>query len=106
MSDSLRPYLNLSPGLVQTAAATARAGQNRNDSLITVHPFTIHTGTAAGEAALGKISPMYRVIVVLRDVEGQTYEEIAETTGLALGTVKSRLHKGRAILQKILERYR
>ena len=58
------------------------------------------------EAALEKLSPLYRPIVVLRDVEGFTYEEIAETTELPLGTVKSRLHKGRAILQKMLERYR
>jgi RNA polymerase sigma-70 factor (ECF subfamily) len=57
------------------------------------------------ERALGKLAPMYRTVVVLRDVEGLTYEEIAFQTGLALGTVKSRLHAGRAALRRMLEQY-
>jgi RNA polymerase sigma-70 factor (ECF subfamily) len=40
--------------------------------------------------------------VVLSDVQGLSYEEIAETTGIALGTVKSRLSRARARLRDIL----
>jgi RNA polymerase sigma-70 factor (ECF subfamily) len=57
------------------------------------------------DRALADLAPMYRSVVVLRDVEGLTYEEISLETGLALGTVKSRLHAGRAGLRKILEDY-
>jgi len=57
------------------------------------------------ERGLAKLAPQYRTMVVLRDVEGLSYEEISMHTGLALGTVKSRLHAGRAALRKILEGY-
>jgi RNA polymerase sigma-70 factor (ECF subfamily) len=43
-----------------------------------------------------------RVVVVLSDVQGMPYEEIAEATGVALGTVKSRLSRGRASLRDFL----
>lgn len=43
-----------------------------------------------------------RVVVVLRDIEGMAYEEIAEDLKLPLGTIKSRLHKGRTRLQRAL----
>ena len=58
------------------------------------------------EAALGGLNPAYRTVIVLRDVEGLAYDEIASMTRLPLGTVKSRLHKGRAMLQRILGQYR
>lgn len=44
-----------------------------------------------------------RAVVVLRDIEGMAYETLAETLGLPLGTVKSRLHKGRLKLQQQLQ---
>ena len=46
-----------------------------------------------------------RIVVVLRDVEGLTYEEIAEALGLELGTVRSRLHRARLDLKSKLERF-
>jgi RNA polymerase sigma-70 factor (ECF subfamily) len=48
--------------------------------------------------AIGRLSPKYRTVVVLRDVEGLSYEEVAEAAGLNLGTVKSRLARGRKAL--------
>ena len=57
------------------------------------------------EAAIRKLPEPYRVVVVLRDVEGQSYQEVVERTGLPLGTVKSRLHTARAILHKELGKY-
>ncbi|MDB5106690.1 MAG: polymerase, sigma-24 subunit, subfamily, partial [Fibrobacteres bacterium] len=54
------------------------------------------------EEAIGRLPEEQRVLVVLRDVEGRSYEEIAETTGLNPGTVKSRLNRGRRQLQEWL----
>jgi RNA polymerase sigma-70 factor (ECF subfamily) len=53
--------------------------------------------------ALLKVSPAYREVVVLRDIQDLSYEEIAEITGLNVGTVKSRINRGRAQLQKMLK---
>jgi len=46
----------------------------------------------------------YRDVVVLREMEGLSYSEIAEVTGTAIGTVMSRLSRGRAELRKVLTR--
>ncbi len=53
--------------------------------------------------ALQKVSNAYREVVILRDIQELSYEEIAEITGLAVGTVKSRINRGRAQLQKMLK---
>ena len=47
----------------------------------------------------------FRIVVVLSFLEGFSYQEIAEITGLQIGTVKSRLHRGRKLLQKSLFDY-
>ncbi len=53
--------------------------------------------------ALLKVKPVYREVVILRDVQGFAYEEIAEMTGMSIGTVKSRINRGRTHLQKLLK---
>ena len=55
------------------------------------------------QKALLKIKPVYREVVILRDIQDLSYEEISEITGLAIGTVKSRINRGRAYLQKLLK---
>ena len=55
------------------------------------------------ESALQKVSPNYRAAVVLREVEGLSYEEISEVLDVSLGTVKSRILRGRESLRKHLE---
>ena len=55
------------------------------------------------EQALHQVPEPYRTTLILRDVEGFVYEEVAEMQGVNLGTVKSRLVRGRAILRKLLE---
>jgi len=61
------------------------------------------------EAALGRaiaeLPEDRRIVVVLRDVEGLSYEEIAQVLELTLGTVRSRLHRARADLKEKLERF-
>jgi RNA polymerase sigma-70 factor, ECF subfamily len=54
------------------------------------------------EAQLRVVSEPFRTVVVLRDIEGFTYEEIAEILNINLGTVKSRLLRGRARLKTLL----
>jgi RNA polymerase sigma-70 factor (ECF subfamily) len=54
------------------------------------------------EAALGQVPEVFRTVVILREIEGFTYEEIAEILGVNLGTVKSRLTRGRAALREVL----
>jgi RNA polymerase sigma-70 factor (ECF subfamily) len=54
------------------------------------------------EAALEKINPIFREAVVLRDISDLSYEEIAEILGVSLGTVKSRILRGREALREEL----
>jgi RNA polymerase sigma-70 factor (ECF subfamily) len=54
------------------------------------------------EAALRQIPEAFRTVVILREIEGFAYEEIAEIVNVNLGTVKSRLTRGRSALRTIL----
>ncbi len=54
------------------------------------------------QAALDALPPDFRAAVVLCDIEGLSYEEIAATLGVKLGTVRSRIHRGRAQLRAAL----
>jgi RNA polymerase sigma-70 factor, ECF subfamily len=49
--------------------------------------------------AIGQLNEEHRAVVVLRDIQGLAYEEIAESLGVALGTVKSRLNRARMALR-------
>lgn len=55
--------------------------------------------------AIAALPEKYRAPIVLRDVEGRTYEEIAEILELGLGTTKSRISRGRKHLREKLEKY-
>jgi RNA polymerase sigma-70 factor (ECF subfamily) len=57
------------------------------------------------QKAIWKLSSQHRSIIVLRDIEGFSYGEIAEILGISIGTVKSRLARARADLKKCLMRY-
>jgi len=54
------------------------------------------------EAALSQVPEPFRTTLILRDIEGFVYEEVAEMQGVNLGTVKSRLVRGRAYLKAVL----
>ena len=54
------------------------------------------------EWALNQVPEPYRTTLILRDVEGFVYEDVAEMQGVNLGTVKSRLVRGRAMLRNLL----
>lgn len=61
-----------------------------------------HERMRAVETALAQVKESFRVAVVLRDIEGLSYEEIAEILQVSLGTVKSRILRGREALKQKL----
>jgi RNA polymerase sigma-70 factor (ECF subfamily) len=68
-------------------------------------PFdaAVHSETRARvEFALSQVPEPFRTTLILRDIEGFVYEEVAEMQGVNLGTVKSRLVRGRAYLKAVL----
>ncbi len=56
-------------------------------------------------AAFDRLPEEYKIVVLLSDVEGLSYKEIAEIIDHPIGTVMSRLHRGRKLLQKSLNKY-
>lgn len=81
-----------------------------NAALIDRHksPFETvadHEVQARVECELRKVAEPYRTAVVLRDIEDLSYEQIAEITQVSLGTVKSRITRGRDALKKRLAEY-
>ncbi|MDQ8164844.1 MAG: sigma-70 family RNA polymerase sigma factor [Gemmatimonadota bacterium] len=61
---------------------------------------------SAIERAIGQLRPEYRACIVLRHVEGRSYEEIAATLDLPLGTVKTYIHRARIQLRELLDHVR
>jgi RNA polymerase sigma-70 factor (ECF subfamily) len=57
------------------------------------------------EKAIGELPDLYRTVIVLRDIEGFTNEEVAETLGISVGAVKTRLHRARLALRDKISDY-
>ena len=82
----------------QTVGATlAESSENPEQQTLA------HEREVALRSALQKLGRAYRETVILRDIEGFTYEEIATTLAINVGTVKSRLARGRQELRQKLE---
>lgn len=56
-------------------------------------------------SALNSLQDDYKTVVILCDLEGLSYEEISEFLNCPIGTVRSRLHRGRKILERYLKKY-
>jgi RNA polymerase sigma-70 factor (ECF subfamily) len=57
------------------------------------------------KAAMAQLSEEFRIVIILADIEGFSYKEIADMIDRPIGTVMSRLFRGRRILQRVLEKY-
>jgi RNA polymerase sigma-70 factor (ECF subfamily) len=55
--------------------------------------------------AIAALPEKYRVPILLRDIEGLSYDEVADIMGLGLGTTKSRISRARALLKEKLQHY-
>ncbi|NJK40331.1 MAG: sigma-70 family RNA polymerase sigma factor [Acaryochloridaceae cyanobacterium SU_2_1] len=94
---SLDARISLDDGDVSWEVASADPGPE--DSLAT---FEFHHQL---RAAIAELPEAFRTTIVLREIEGLAYEEIAERTGVSLGTVKSRIARARLRLQAELQNY-
>ncbi len=97
----------------QRVALSLHAGRNGQGG---IDPLDGSEGNQPGEAlekaelercvqdALNRLSPEHRAVLVLKEMEGLKYEDIAEILQVPVGTVRSRLHRARMELRDILER--
>lgn len=76
-----------------------------NDGYLTDRQVFDELVGAEVEEALAKVPEDFRLTVILSDIEGMSYQEIADVTEVPIGTVRSRLARGRALLRKYLETY-
>jgi len=83
---------------IDPAATTAPAGGEAPDESMSHGELRVKI-----EAALGKLSGEHREVVLLKDVQGLSYKEIADVMGTSLGTVMSRLFYARQKLQALLK---
>jgi RNA polymerase sigma-70 factor, ECF subfamily len=79
------------------------AGTPRHDPIAAMHERELSAGM---ERALARLTPEQRSVILLADVEDYSYQDIANVIGCSIGTVRSRLHRARAQLRKLLERER
>jgi RNA polymerase sigma-70 factor (ECF subfamily) len=93
-----------SGGEDQASGLVDRIAQDRSAA----RPLDTIEGRERGEqvlAALGRLDPEYRAVLVMRDVEGFDYQQMADVLGLPLGTLKSRLFRARLALRDELKPY-
>ena len=87
----------------KTVAALHRSGSHNLEADSPAHHLIRTEEYRRIIEAIDALEDSYRVVVVLRDIDGLDYHEIAEVTGLAAGTVKSRLHRARLMLRDKLK---
>jgi len=97
----------------QKAALSLHAGRNGQGA---IDPLDSSESNQPGHAlekaeqenrvqqALNRLSPEHRAVLILKEMEGQRYEDIADILQVPVGTIRSRLHRARMELREILER--
>ncbi|MDH4099148.1 MAG: sigma-70 family RNA polymerase sigma factor [Nitrospirota bacterium] len=108
--DHLRGRKNLpTDSLTHTDDEGEDSGEERHESDTIHHPDRILESAelrAEMQRALDQLSPDHRAVIILREVEGLSYSDIAETMGCTTGTVMSRLFYARKKLQEMLKGHR
>jgi RNA polymerase sigma-70 factor (ECF subfamily) len=120
-ADKYRPIAPLSSWIYAIASNLAKTELKKRKRMPIVSfedlPPAAEVGTPSGELsdtglsanlrqALDKLSPRYRIPVLLKDIEGYSQEEIARIIKRPVGTVKARISRGRNMLKKSLEKAR
>jgi RNA polymerase sigma-70 factor, ECF subfamily len=95
--------------VISLEEAFAEGGGQSADDIASEEPTAEERLIGAAERdyvlrALAELPPAFREVLVLREIEGLAYREIAEVTGAPVGTVMSRLSRGRGELRKVLTR--
>jgi RNA polymerase sigma-70 factor (ECF subfamily) len=97
---------SIEPNLDESGSNDSGANDSLVDHAESPFDMAVHEEVRARvEEELRQVSEPYRTTVILRDLEEMSYEEIAEITDVSLGTVKSRLTRGREALRKRLTGY-
>jgi len=92
---------------VRTAIDWLHQKDKQKDLLASADPMTVDSGHSSDlrmdlEQALAALSPEQRTVLVLREIHGFDYEQLAQILGVPVGTVKSRLHNARIELRQLL----
>lgn len=95
-----------SPHALTADAVEATSFEVRADSESALEEIEARELGTAIERAIARLRPEYRSCILLRHVEGRSYEEIATTLDLPLGTVKTYIHRARHELRRELEHLR
>jgi len=82
---------------------TGSALELKDDEATPFDQCATHEMQATVRRALSEVPPVFRSAVILRDLEGLSYEEVAEVLEVSVGTVKSRIMRGRRLLKEILD---
>lgn len=92
---------SLDAGAEETGRREPAAHGADTDAAATVEQEELHARVAW---ALAQLDDEFRAAVVLKDIEDMDYAAIAEVLGVPIGTVKSRIHRGRMLLRELLAR--
>lgn len=99
-----RSVLSLT-GLFQSDEDDATEFQPPDSRPLPDHDLVENEQSRVIARAISTLPPKYRIPIILRDVEGRSYEEVAELMQLGLGTTKSRISRGRGLLREKLIGY-
>lgn len=77
---------------------------DQNPLAVPEHPLEVSEKQALVRRALESLTDEYRVVLVLKEIEDLSYEEIADLVACPVGTVRSRIHRGREELRQRLRR--